>query len=145
MPAEAKTPEPDDYRDANRVLGTDRGYQAPLASFTGTPHDPAASPAARFEPNRANNIVEETTPSAGPEAWRFRLSETCHFRLTLTRAGFVFDQDTPPRGVAQQATVREIERRTGLGLFHDLAGNHQDAIETTRPALLKELGCGVGF
>lgn len=27
---------PDDYRDANRVLGTDRGHQAPLASLVGT-------------------------------------------------------------------------------------------------------------
>ncbi|MYE81132.1 MAG: DNA/RNA non-specific endonuclease [Gammaproteobacteria bacterium] len=32
----AETLEPDDYRDANAELGTDRGHQAPLASFTGT-------------------------------------------------------------------------------------------------------------
>ncbi len=31
-----ETLEPDDYRGANAALGTDRGHQAPLASFTGT-------------------------------------------------------------------------------------------------------------
>ena len=34
--AEAETLEPDDYRGANAALRTDRGHQAPLASFTGT-------------------------------------------------------------------------------------------------------------
>ncbi len=33
---EDETLEPDDYRDAHRVLGTDRGHQAPLGSFKGT-------------------------------------------------------------------------------------------------------------
>ena len=36
--AEADTLEPDDYDHANAVIGTDRGHQAPLASFTGTRH-----------------------------------------------------------------------------------------------------------
>ncbi|UCC75144.1 MAG: DNA/RNA non-specific endonuclease [Gemmatimonadota bacterium] len=31
-----ETLEPGAYRDANRLLGTDRGHQVPLASFTGT-------------------------------------------------------------------------------------------------------------
>ena len=35
--AEAETLEPDDYRGANAALKTDRGHQAPLASFTATP------------------------------------------------------------------------------------------------------------
>ena len=34
--ASSETLEPADYRGANAVLGTDRGHQAPLASFTGT-------------------------------------------------------------------------------------------------------------
>lgn len=33
-----ETLEPNDYRNASEVLGTDRGHQAPLASFSGTPH-----------------------------------------------------------------------------------------------------------
>jgi len=37
-PSETLEPQPDDYRRANAVLGTDRGHQVPLASFTGTPH-----------------------------------------------------------------------------------------------------------
>lgn len=36
--SEQETLEPDDYRDAHRVLGTDRGHQAPLGSFKGTAH-----------------------------------------------------------------------------------------------------------
>jgi endonuclease G len=32
------TLEPDDYRDANAVIGTDRGHQVPLASFSNTPY-----------------------------------------------------------------------------------------------------------
>ena len=32
------TLEPADYRVANAALQTDRGHQAPLASFTGTDH-----------------------------------------------------------------------------------------------------------
>ena len=34
--ARDETLEPDDYRGANAALGSDRGHQAPLASFTGT-------------------------------------------------------------------------------------------------------------
>lgn len=34
--AGTETLEPDDYRGAHAALGTDRGHQAPLASFTGT-------------------------------------------------------------------------------------------------------------
>ncbi len=33
-----ETLEPDDYKDANAELKTDRGHQVPLASFTGTTH-----------------------------------------------------------------------------------------------------------
>jgi endonuclease G len=32
------TLEPEDYAEANATVGTDRGHQAPLASFTGTTH-----------------------------------------------------------------------------------------------------------
>lgn len=34
----SRTLEPEDYDDANAELSTDRGHQAPLASFTGTEH-----------------------------------------------------------------------------------------------------------
>lgn len=36
--AQHETLEPNDYRNASEVIGTDRGHQAPLASFSGTPH-----------------------------------------------------------------------------------------------------------
>ncbi len=35
---DAETLEPEDYKAAHATLHTDRGHQAPLASFTGTPH-----------------------------------------------------------------------------------------------------------
>lgn len=44
---------PDDYRDANRVLGTDRGHQAPLASLAGT-RDP-----------QQTNYLSNITPQQG--------------------------------------------------------------------------------
>lgn len=44
---------PDDYREANRVLGTDRGHQAPLASLAGTP-DP-----------QQTNYLSNITPQLG--------------------------------------------------------------------------------
>lgn len=34
----SETLEPDDYAGANAALGVDRGHQAPLAAFSGTPH-----------------------------------------------------------------------------------------------------------
>ena len=61
-------------------------------------------------------------------------------------AGFVFDQDTPPGLPTAMggtgATIRAIERWTGLDFFHWLAAPEQDRIETGAPGLLAELGCG---
>ena len=51
--AEAETLEPDDYRDANRVLGTDHGHQAPPASFTGKPHWEATNFLSNVAPQRS--------------------------------------------------------------------------------------------
>ena len=179
--AEAETLERDDYRDANRVLGTDRGHQAPLASFTGTPHWEATNLLSNVTPQRSalnrgpwarlEAAVRElawSRDSAGvhvatgplyeremppmPGADESHAVPSGYWKIVAVQgaggvraAGFVFDQDTPAAaghcGEAQQATVREIERRTGLDFFHGLTRNRQDAIEATRPALLKELGC----
>ena len=179
--AEAETLEREDYRDANRVLGTDRGHQVPLASFTGTPHweqtnflsnvTPQRSALNRGPWGRLEHAVRElawSRHSAGvhvatgplyerkmppmPGADEPHVVPSGYWKIVAVRgaggvraAGFVFDQDTPPGAghchKAQQATVREIERRTGLDFFHGLARDHQDAIETAPPALLKELGC----
>ena len=43
---------PDDYTGANAALGTDRGHQAPLASFAGTDHW------------RDTNVLSNITPQA---------------------------------------------------------------------------------
>jgi len=46
-----ETLEPDDYEDANDTLRTDRGHQAPLASFKGTAH--------AFDTNFLSNITPQ--------------------------------------------------------------------------------------
>jgi len=54
-----ETLEPDDYRGANRVLGTDRGHLAPLASFSGT--------AKWYQTNYLSNITpQEADLNRGP-------------------------------------------------------------------------------
>lgn len=51
--ADHETLAPDDYRDANRVLGTDRGHQVPLASFSGTSHWPDTNLLSNITPQAA--------------------------------------------------------------------------------------------
>ena len=51
--AEVETLEPRDYRGANRALGTDRGHQVPLASFTGTPHWETTNLLSNITPQRS--------------------------------------------------------------------------------------------
>jgi endonuclease G len=58
----SETLEPQDYKDANRVLKTDRGHQAPLASFKGTSY--------WSETNYLSNITpQKSALNQGP--WRF--------------------------------------------------------------------------
>ena len=51
--AESETLEPSDYRGANSALGTDRGHQVPLASFTGTPHWKTTNLLSNITPQRS--------------------------------------------------------------------------------------------
>jgi len=48
----ANTLAPDDYKDAHAVLGTDRGHQAPLASFYGYPDVQATNYLSNITPQR---------------------------------------------------------------------------------------------
>ena len=48
------TLEPEDYTEANATLGTDRGHQAPLASFTGTTHWKDTNLLSNITPQKAN-------------------------------------------------------------------------------------------
>jgi endonuclease G len=50
---EDETLEPADYGGANAALGTDRGHQAPLAAFSGTPHWPATNFLSNITPQMA--------------------------------------------------------------------------------------------
>lgn len=61
-----ETLEPNDYRNASEALGTDRGHQAPLASFSGTPN--------WADTNLLSNITPQAN-SLNQGAWA-RLEET---------------------------------------------------------------------
>lgn len=49
-----ETLEPDDYRGANAALRVDRGHQAPLASFSGTPHAADTNFLSNITPQRSD-------------------------------------------------------------------------------------------
>ncbi|MGR3174779.1 MAG: DNA/RNA non-specific endonuclease [Candidatus Scalindua sp.] len=51
---DSETLEPADYKDANRVLKTDRGHQAPLASFKGTDSWQETNYLSNITPQKAN-------------------------------------------------------------------------------------------
>ena len=51
---DSETLEPEDYKDANRVLKTDRGHQAPLASFKGTDSWQETNYLSNITPQKAN-------------------------------------------------------------------------------------------
>lgn len=89
-----ETLEPPDYNGANAALGTDRGHQAPLAAFSGTPHWPAT--------NFLSNITPQMAPlNQGPweelesrERMLARAGETVY---VLTGPLFERDMDPLPR------------------------------------------------
>jgi endonuclease G, mitochondrial len=49
-----ETLEPSDYRDANKVLKTDRGHQVPLAAFSGTRHWRSTNYLSNITPQKSN-------------------------------------------------------------------------------------------
>ena len=51
--ADNETLEPEDYRDAHAALKTDRGHQAPLASFTSTPNWEATNYLSNITPQKS--------------------------------------------------------------------------------------------
>jgi len=63
----------------------------------------------------------------------------------IRSAGFIFDQETPRNadycGEDFVASIRTIERRTGLNFFHGLSTDKQDALETQPSTLRSALGC----
>jgi endonuclease G len=60
--ADEETLEPDDYKSAHAQIKTDRGHQAALADFSGTPFD--------YETNYLSNITPQSSDlNQGP--WRF--------------------------------------------------------------------------
>lgn len=95
---EDETLEPEDYRDANAVLGTDRGHQAPLAAFSGTPHWPST--------NFLSNITPQMAPlNQGPweriEARERELARAGASVHALT--GPLFEREMPALPEANEA------------------------------------------
>jgi endonuclease G, mitochondrial len=90
LPADA-TLEPEDYASANEQLGTDRGHQAPLASFTGTGNWPATNFLSNITPQQAelNQGTWERLESA-----ERRLAREGITVFTLT--GPLYERDMPP-------------------------------------------------
>ena len=84
---------PSDYTDANAVLGTERGHQAPLASFTGTPHW------------KDTNFLSNITPQQGAlngGAWRVleqrvrNLAEDPSVTAVYVMTGTLYEQAMDP-------------------------------------------------
>jgi endonuclease G, mitochondrial len=94
------TLEPEDYDGANAALGTDRGHQAPLASFAGTTHW------------RDTNLLSNITPQKSDlnqGSWK-RLEEKVR-QLATTRGdtgvfvmtGPLYERNMPPLPQADEA------------------------------------------
>lgn len=174
-----ETLEPADYTDAHAELGTDRGHQAPLASFTGTVHWKDTNFLSNITPQRsdlnqgpwvklesaARDLARRTDIEAVyvmtgplyerhmdplPQADEPHLVPSGYWKVlaveqsgNISVAAFVFDQNTSRSAdvCAHTVTVREVEQRSGLNLFHALERTQQDAVETGLPVLAAEMGC----
>ena len=174
-----ETLEPDDYTGAFTALKTDRGHQAPLASFTGTPHwkdtnllsniTPQGSalnrgPWMRLESaERAlakGATVDAVYVTTGPlyegnfgrlpGADESHLVPSGYWKVvavtngsTIWVAAFIFDQNTTQSTshCTGLTTVDEVERRSGLNLFHGLSEATQATLESAPATLANSLGC----
>lgn len=178
-PTETLEPRPDDYRRANSVLGTDRGHQVPLASFTGTPHWRDTNYLSNITPQMAalnqgpwqtlESRVRDLARAAGdggvfvmtgplyeramaplPEADEAHTVPSGYWKVvaiadgtTIQVAAFVFDQLTPRNSdiCTHITTIRAVEQRSRLNLYHALPTAQQDQLETGQATLRSELGC----
>ena len=85
-----ETLEPADYKDANKILKTDRGHQAPIASFRGT--------GKAKKTNFLSNITPQTS-ALNRGAWRSlenAVRNLARIRVCYVVTGPLYEQETPP-------------------------------------------------
>ncbi len=176
-----ETLEPADYKAANAKLGTDRGHQVPLASFTNTPYWKMTNFLSNITPQQGalnqgvwvkletaeRNLAKapgvdavfvmsgplyEGAAAPLPQADEAHLIPSAYWKVVALQdgkdikwAGFIFDQATPRKADLCDGkfhhSLREIEERSGLNLFHALSPADQQKLETGPQSLLNELGC----
>ena len=179
--ADDETLEPSDYAGANAALKTDRGHQAPLASFSGTDQWAATNYLSNITPQKANlnqgswKTLETAvrTLTSKPEinavyvmtgplydrimppmpgADESHIVPSGYWKIIATQgdsdikvAAFLFEQETERRADyctdSFVTSVRNVERKTGLDLFHALPWKTQDKLENGPATLLPDLGC----
>lgn len=173
-----ETLEEDDYDGAHGELGTNRGHQAPLASFRGTLQGDQANYLSNITPQKAalnqgpwgaledavralaredtvwvltGPLYEDSMPSL-PRADEDHAIPSGYWKIVALQsepapevAGFILGQDLGHSDdyCDYQATVREIETRTGLDVFWKLEDEAEEDLETGggATALLGRLGC----
>ncbi len=93
------TLEPDDYRDANAKLGTDRGHQAPLGSFKGTTQWRTTNYLSNITPQRAP--LNQGAWAALEEQERALARATTIYVIT----GPLYEEAMPPLPTADEPHV----------------------------------------
>lgn len=97
---DSETLEEEDYKNAHKMIKTDRGHQAPLADFKGTPY--------WYETNYLSNITPQKSElNQGP--WRFLEEETRQlldtFLIVFVMTGPLYERDMPPMPGADEDHV----------------------------------------
>lgn len=93
------TLEPDDYRDANAKLGTDRGHQAPLGSFKGTTQWRTTNYLSNITPQRA--ALNQGPWAALEEQERALAREATIYVIT----GPLYEEAMPPLPTADEPHI----------------------------------------
>ncbi len=96
----SETLEPPDYRDAHRLLKTDRGHQVPLASFTGTPEWKTTNYLSNITPQKSN--LNQGPWKKLEEATR-KLAKQPQVKAVYAMTGPLYERSMPPLPNADEA------------------------------------------
>jgi endonuclease G, mitochondrial len=95
-----ETLEPADYKDANRVLKTDRGHQAPLASFKGTNSWKDTNYLSNITPQKAN-LNQGVWKKLEGKVRKLVKAENIVYVMT----GTLYERDMPPLPMADEPHI----------------------------------------
>ena len=165
---ENETLEPSDYKGAHAALKVNRGHQAPLASFKGTPYWSDTNYLSNITPqksalnqgpwrileNRVRGLVKagkvvyvmtgplyerKMVPMPGADEphkvpsgyWKIIIIQPDKSYDSIKTASFIFEQETPRKGVVidHLCTINKIETKTGLDFIRDLPDAAEEKIE----------------